>query len=100
MMEATDFSDSGTLMTRLPLITVLLVLLAAVPHARAACGLSLQLPAPWIDAAAVSWKGCGASGVGVQEALDHITAQGGGELRLRGRGALVVDHPLRIGKIG
>src|SRR5690606_37527488 len=78
-------------------LALLIVLLCAGLPARAACDISMELPPPWRHADAVPWRGCGTDGQGVQQALDLTAAQGGGELRLRGAGALVVEQPLRIG---
>lgn len=70
-------------------------LLAAGPS-YAACDLVLPVSNPLTPADAIPWSGCGASGSGVQRALDLVANLGGGSVMLSGGGSLLVGAPLRI----
>lgn len=62
-----------------------------------ACVVSANLfTAPETLATQVSWNGCGTSGVGIQNAFEHVRARHFGTVRLTGPGAVVIERPLQL----
>jgi hypothetical protein len=67
------------------------------PASHAVCNIDITVPSALTPSDNVAWTGCATSGTTIQSALDRVASQGGGAVKLKGTGTVLVRAPLNVG---